>query len=137
MKTTTKLGIWMDHAHAHLLDCTTLPIQTTTVASNFDHEAERITIERSEKGMHNKEQHLEADYYKRLGDHILKYDEVLLFGPTDAKVELFHVLRGDPRFIHINIETLPADKMTENQQRAFAREYFSYQGNGHEHQEND
>ena len=41
--------------------------------------------------MHNKEQHEQSDYYKKLGETIKNYTEVLLFGPTDAKVELFIV----------------------------------------------
>ena len=48
----------------------------------------------------------------------------MLFGPTDAKTELFNLLKADHHFDKINIETKHADKMTENQQHAFVREYF-------------
>ena len=74
--------------------------------------------------MHNKEQHEEADYYKELGEIIRNYNDVVLFGPTEAKVELYNFLRKDHRFADIVIEIKPADKMTENQQHAFVREYF-------------
>jgi stalled ribosome rescue protein Dom34 len=124
MKTSKQLGIWMDHAHAHLSIHTPQPILTTTIASKFTHQSEGITLEKSEKGMHNKEQHQQAEYYKSIAEHIRNFDDVILFGPTDAKVELLHLLRADHKFDHITIESKQADKMTENQQHAFVNEYF-------------
>jgi len=52
------------------------------------------------------------------------YDEVLLFGPTNAKNELVNILKVDHHFDEIKIEVKPADKMTENQQLAFVKEHF-------------
>ena len=75
--------------------------------------------------MHNKEQHEQADYYNNLGGIIKNYDSVLLFGPTEAKVELYNVLKSDLRFAKIKINVKQADKMSEKQQHAFVREYFS------------
>ncbi len=118
----------MDHAHAHLSEYTTeypQTIGTTVLQSAFTHDEESSTLEKSEKGMHNKEQHLQADYYKKLGEFIRNYDDVLLYGPTDAKVELLNILRADHQFDKITIETKPADKMSERQQHAFVQNYFS------------
>lgn len=125
MKNTKDLGIWMDHQTAHLMEFTTDPIQTTTIDSEFTHEEKEQTLSRSEKLMHNKEQHEQAAYYKELGELIRGYDEVILFGPTDAKVELFNFLRKDHRFSAIQIEIEQADKMTVNQQHAFVKAHFS------------
>ena len=125
MKTEKDLGIWMDHQDAHLMEFTTDPIETKTIESKFTHEEKEQTLGRSENLMHNKEQHEQADYYKELGEIIRNYDDVLLFGPTDAKVELLNTLRKDHRFADIKIEIRQADKMTENQKHAFVREYFS------------
>ncbi len=119
------LGIWMDHLNAHLIELTTDPISTTTVQSKFTHESKEQSMGKSENVVHNKEQHQEAEYYKTLGEIIIKYDEVILFGPTDAKVELLNILKADHRFDKIKIETQQADKMTENQQHAFVIKYFS------------
>jgi len=119
------LGIWMDHQNAHIMEFTVDPIETTTVESKFTHHEKEQTLGRSENLMHNKEQHEEADYYKALGEIIRNYNDVVLFGPTDAKVELLNILRKDHRFAGIVIEIVPTDKMTENQQHAFVREYFS------------
>ena len=75
--------------------------------------------------VHNKEQHQQSEFYKKLGEAIINYNEVILFGPTDAKAELHNILKADHRFAKIKIETKQADRMTENQQHAFVREYFS------------
>jgi ADP-heptose:LPS heptosyltransferase len=75
--------------------------------------------------MHVKEQHLQSEYYRKLGETIRNYNEVVLFGPTDAKTELLNILRADQRFAGIKIEIKPAGKMTENQEHAFVREHFS------------
>lgn len=115
----------MDHSTAHLMEFTRDPIETTTVASAFTHEAKEHSLSRSEKEMHNKEQHEEADYYKKLGAIMRGYSEVLLFGPTDAKTELYNLLKTDHNFSAIKIDILQADKMTKNQQHAFVREHFS------------
>jgi len=125
MKAERGLGIWMDHQDAHLMEFTTDPIETKTIESKFTHEEKEQTLGRSENLMHNKEQHEQADYYRELGEIIRNYDDVLLFGPTEAKVELLNALRKDHRFADIVIEIKPADKMTLNQQHAFVKEYFS------------
>ena len=77
--------------------------------------------------MHNKEQREQHDYYKKLGEVIKNYNDVILFGPTSAKTELYNILKEDHRFENIKIETQKTDNMTENQQHAFVREHFSKQ----------
>jgi|ERR1035437_1434276 nitrogenase subunit NifH len=122
---TKNLGIWMDHSSAHLMEFTTDPIETKIITSKFTHQEKENSLGKSENLMHNKEQHQQSEYYKELGEHIKNYEEVILFGPTDAKVELFNVLRADHRFAKTKIEIKQADKMTENQQHAFVRKHFS------------
>lgn len=125
MKTGKCLGIWMDHSTAHLMELKTSAIETKIIESKFTHEIKEESLRKSEKLMHNREQHEQLEYYKELGDVIKNYEGVLLFGPTDAKVELFNVLKADHLFERIKIEVKQADKMTENQEHAFVREYFS------------
>lgn len=133
MTTAKNLGIWMDHSSAHLMEFiytpsgTTNPIETKTIESKFTHHVKEETLNRSEHIMHNKEQHQQAEYYKQLGEIIKNYESVVLFGPTEAKEELFNTLKADRRFEEIKIEVKQADKMTENQQHAFVKEYFSKQ----------
>lgn len=125
MTTAKNLGIWMDHSIANLMEFTTDPIKTKTIGSKFTHEEKEHSLSKSENLMHNKEQHQQSEYYKKLGEVIKNYEEVILFGPTDAKVELLNVLRADHRFEKTKIEVKQTDKMTENQQHAFVKEHFS------------
>ena len=115
----------MDHATAHLMEFTADPIETTTIVSAFTHQEKEDSLGKSEELMHNKEQHEEADYYKKIGEVIRQYGEVILFGPTEAKHELWNKLRLDHRFSGIKIYVQSADKMTDNQQHAFVKKYFS------------
>ncbi len=117
--TKKKLGIWMDHQSAHLMEFATDSTETTTIDSNVTHEG------KGESRTNVKEQHQHADYYKTLGKSILNYDSVLLFGPTDAKNELYNILLADQHFSKVKIEVKQADKMTDNQQHAFVKDHFS------------
>lgn len=125
MNHAKKLGIWMDHSEAHLMEFTEDPIATKTINSDFTHQDKENSLERSETQMHNREQHQHATYYKKLGEIIRNYNSVILFGPTDAKVELSNLLKEDHRFAKIQIAVHQSDKMTENQQHAFVKNYFS------------
>lgn len=125
MNAAKKLGIWMDHSNAHLMEFTTDPIVTKVLSSDFTHQGKENTLGRSENQMHNRENHQHAEYYKKLGEVIQHYEEIILFGPTDAKVELFNSIRKNNLFANKKIDVLQTDKMTENQEHAFVRNHFS------------
>jgi Lhr-like helicase len=126
MSTSKNLGIWMDHANAHVMEFGKDPITTVIISSRFTHQEKEHVLGKSENGMHQKEQHEKSAYYKKLADLIKAYHDVLLFGPSTAKVELLHLLRADHQFEKITLHTKDADKMTQNEQHAFVRDYFSH-----------
>ena len=115
----------MDHASAHLMEFKTGMPETITIESKFTHLEKEQSLVKSEILMHNKEQHQQSEYYKKLGDVIKNYEEVLLFGPTDAKSELFNILKADHMFAKIQIAVLQTDKMNDQEQQTFVREHFS------------
>ena len=121
---TKSLGIFMDHANAQLIEFSTEPLETTTISSDFTHEEKIDTLANSEYTMHNKEQQQQNAFYKKLGNVIKQYTDVLLFGPTNAKVELLNMLKEDHVFDNIKINVIDSDKLTENQQYAFVNNYF-------------
>ena len=94
MNNEKKVGIWMDHASAHIMPFTTEISTTQTVTSKFTHYEKEHILSHGESQMHNAEQHMQGDYYKKIGEIIKGYGEVMLFGPTDAKIELLNVLKG-------------------------------------------
>lgn len=119
------LGIWMDHAHAHLMEFAIDPITTKIISNPFTHRDKAHSLGKSEEGMHQKEQQEQAKYYRELGAIICNFEDVVLFGPTNAKVELLNILRADHQFEHVRLETRESDKMTQNEQQAFVRDYFT------------
>jgi stalled ribosome rescue protein Dom34 len=125
MALVKKLGIWMDHASAHLIEFSMDSSETKTLNSKFTHEQKEKTLGKNENLMHNKEQHQQLEYYKNLAEAIKGYDEVVIFGPTDAKHEFYNHLKKDSHFSKMIIEVEDAGKMSDNQQQAFVRDYFS------------
>jgi stalled ribosome rescue protein Dom34 len=128
--TSTKmkdLGIWMDHAEAHLISFNTKPSPVKVINTAFDHEDMESALNKSEHLMNNKRQQFRGAYFKEIADEILKYDQVLLFGPTNAKTELFNYIHKDLHFRAIKIDLEPADKMTKNEKNAFVKNHFEKQ----------
>jgi len=129
MKSKKQLGIWMDHSNAFLLQLTNNTIETSTLPSKPDSQLNEADLYyKDESHRLNKEQGLLSAYYRKLGEVIQDYDEVLLFGPTDAKSELLNLLKDNPLFDKVKIEAKPADKMTAVQQQTFVKEYFNITG---------
>jgi hypothetical protein len=124
MKSRKQLGIWMDHSTANILELINDTVISKTLESipAFPEQVENLRLD--ESLMHNKEQNQNADFYKKLSYIINDYSEVLLFGPTDAKSELFNVLKNNRQFEKISISVQPADNMTDNQQKAFVKDFF-------------
>jgi hypothetical protein len=125
MTNKKKAGIWMDHSTAELIAYPIVASKEDTVDLNFSHDDMQEALNRSENLMHNKRQQKQAAFYKEIGAIILKYDEVLLFGPTDAKVELVNFLEEDHHFDAIHIEVKEAESMTKNQLHSFVNDHFN------------
>jgi len=124
MENIKKIGIWMDHSAANLIDLNNTE-DIHSINSKFTDEVKDEAIHKSENLMHNKEQQMHEAYYKEIANKILNYDHVLLFGPTKAKTELHNFLNKDLHFKDIKIDIVPADKMSENQKIAFVKDHFN------------
>ncbi|MBY0487272.1 MAG: hypothetical protein K2P85_08830 [Flavobacteriaceae bacterium] len=125
MKVANRLGVWMDHTTAQLMEYSSDDFEINTVESKFTEPLHQQSELHSENKMHNKENHSLKAFYKELMEIIKNYDEVLLYGPTDAKTELFNLIKAEHRFDKLKIETKQADKMSDKQQHAFIKDYFS------------
>lgn len=122
MDTQKNLGIWMDHSTANFIDLNGK--KSHSITSQFTFATKEEALNKSESLMHNKRQQMHETYYKKIGDEILKYDNVLLFGPTNAKVELHNYLSDDLHFKDIKIEVESSDKLTDNEKNAFVKKHF-------------
>ena len=128
MKSKKQLGIWMDHSIAHLMALNNGSIVTSIVESQPKPLEDPQIIFKDESHTLNKEQGILSAYFNKLSDSILNYNEVILFGPTEAKSELLNLIRENHLFDKIKIEVKPADKMTENERTTFVKEYFNTSG---------
>ena len=124
MKAQKNLGIWMDHSTANLIDLNAVE-HKHSITSEFTSETEEEALQKSENLMHNKRQQMHESFYKEIGATILKYDHVLLFGPTNAKTELHNYLDKDLHFKDIKIDVEAADKMSDNEKHAFVKAHFN------------
>jgi hypothetical protein len=125
-KDNKKIGIWMDYSSANMIEYYDNPSPIQTIESNFTLDVKENALRSSEYTMHNKENNYKAKYFKSLSEVIQTYDDVLLFGPCDAKKELYNILKDDHHYDKINIELKQSDKMTTNQLQAFVRHHFEH-----------
>jgi stalled ribosome rescue protein Dom34 len=125
MKTTKRLGIWMDHSTARMMEFTVEDFKVHTLESQLDGLDNQDGLKHSESLLHNKENQTLKSFYKSLIETIKNFDEIVLFGPTTAKTELYNLIREDHKYDHLKIETKAANKMSYEEQHAFIKDYFS------------
>ena len=125
MKTKKKLGIWMDHSSAHLIEFSESSFEVETIESKFTQQEKEKSLAKGESHLHHKEQQFLYEFFKKIAKVILNYDKVILFGPTNAKTELFNYLSEDNRFVKIKIYIKETDKMNAFQRQNFINDYFS------------
>jgi hypothetical protein len=124
MKNIKKMGIWMDHSRAIMMELIDENIITNIIDSDAAKPEKDFNLHKSEKLIHKKENHLQTAYYKKLGDVIVNFKKVVLFGPTEAKKELLNLLRVDHLFNNTQIDLIDSDKLNEVQMEAFVRDHF-------------
>jgi len=124
METQKNLGIWMDHSSANFIDLESIK-NNHSIASKFTSNTKEEVLNRSEYTMHNKEDQMQEAFYKEISEEVLKYNHVLLFGPTNAKTELHNYLKKNSHFKDIKIDVESADKMTDNEKNVFVRKHFN------------
>ena len=124
MNSKKHLGIWMDHSTANIMELSNGRVVSKIVESipAFPEQIENLRL--NESLMNNKVQNEQSAFYKKLSYVINDYSDVLLFGPTNAKTELFNLLKNNHHFDNKRIVVQSADNMTDNQQEAFLKDFF-------------
>ena len=124
MMVKKQMGIWMDHSIAFLMEVeknkvieTIVEIEVSPLETDYD-------SGKNEKLEYNKGIQFQSNFYKKIIDSIRNYQDVILFGPTEAKNELLNLLKGDYQFEKINIKVQNSDKMTAFEMHEFVIAYF-------------
>jgi len=125
MNSTKIIGVWMDYSNAHIMELSERPHEIAIIESKFETKLHSKEIEKGEKYLYSLAKQCKADYFKKIASTILHYDNVLLFGPTDAKDELFNMLCEDHRFYKIKIYLKDTGRLTLNQRNKVIHEYFA------------
>lgn len=124
MEKKKRLGIWMNHSDAHLMEFNTQIIELNTIESTFTHQEEIVDLD-DERKRQKKEKRKHEKFYKDLSEKIKYYDEVVIFGDTKAKEELVDILQSDSQFANIKIDVQTTDKLSDSQQHTFVKNHFS------------
>lgn len=125
MKIAKNLGIWMDYTTAILIEFNLNSCEIKSIDSGFSNQEENEFLDKSESLMHHKEKQQLSTFFKRIADQIKEYNEVVIFGSSDAKAELYTVLKQEEPFKKIKMEIKNTNKMTDNQKKHFVKSYFS------------
>ncbi len=124
METVNKITVYMDHFFANVIVYSKEAKLLTTIKSDFNQYEKGKVIQKGESHLHNKEQSLQSKFYKEISEAIVDYNQVLLFGSTNAKTELLNVLSNDNRFTSVTVTTKNTDKLTPKEQIAFVNNCF-------------
>ncbi len=135
----TNIGLWIDHRKAVIVTTSREGQATSIIFSDTEKQPGRIDGERSTEAFKSNmippedvverrfEQHLNA-FYDEVIDAIHDSEQLLIFGPGEAKGELEKRLHSKKPDAHRNVKIEAADKMTDNQISARVRDYFAVPG---------
>ena len=126
MVITKKIGIWMNHSIAYIMEFTAGLITTIIVESDNEKDKQHtFNLENDNFSQFTKEQIIQTDFYKKMSEQISECQQVILFGPTYAKVNFYHQLKADSRFSKTRIDVTQAQEMNQIQQQDFVTNHFS------------
>jgi len=113
-------GVWMDHHNALFI---------TPVDGEYAIHEEKVVAGEyhGDKGEHaymNAEKTDNRKYFKTIASHLMKYDEIFIFGPGKSQEEFLNFLHDDNHFNGKKITLGSAEKMTDPQTVAKVRDFF-------------
>jgi stalled ribosome rescue protein Dom34 len=120
MQKEKKIAIWLDHTKARLVSYPVTKIGQVISKQQIDQD----NICRAEKRLNHKLQELQRSFYKKIENAIKDFSEVLLCGPTDAKIEFYHLLLNQSSHRFRRYRIINAGKMTNSQLIAFVKRSF-------------
>lgn len=125
MKTSEKVAIYLDHYRAEIFEYSENTKRIQIIKSEFNAVEKNEILQKGEDHLHYKEQKFQRKFFLNIKKVLHHFDNILLFGTTNAKTELIHVLQEDKTFSTKNIFLKDTDRLTENQKVAFINNFFS------------
>jgi len=121
-----KVGIWIDHKKAVIVSALSDGVTTKTLESEVEAHpryAGQQGAEGEKKYEERHSQHLDR-YYDEVIRQLTDADELLIFGPGEAKLELKERLRRSKAHSERTIGIETTDKLTDPQIVAKVKEHF-------------
>lgn len=122
MPGTKKLGIFINNTIAQLMEFTNNPTEIKTMTSHFQNDS---NLENSGKTVSAKLKNEVQSYFRKLGDIVQHYDEIVVFGPNKTKMQLYKFLRYDKNFDKIKMDIKESHNLDNEQQQEFVKKYFA------------
>lgn len=119
-----KAGVWLDSQTAFIIDNIS---DKTNNDYSIQHKVKGNASQGggSEHSMNNAKQSDNIKYYKSISTLLLKYDEILLFGPGKAQEQFFNYLKDDAQFKSKQMTITNTQQLTEPQIIAKVSDRFS------------
>lgn len=130
------IGIWLDKEEAHIITIENNNEMLKTVPSNIEHfhvhggSGTRLKggpqdVVQDSKYL-EREKHQFRIYFKEIVTEIKEADNLVIFGPAEAKIKFKTELEENHKEIYARIKAIKtADSMTINQTIAWVRDFFS------------
>lgn len=125
MENKKKLAIYLDHSTANSIEYTNTAHLLSTVKLEFNPVEKKEVLQKGESHLHDKEQHLQQQFYKKISNASLGFSTVVLFGPTTAKAELENILTNDNRFSNVDVILKITDKLNTKEQIDYVNNFFN------------
>ena len=134
-----KIGVWMDHAEARLIEPGTDAKSIRAIQApgsgreRFPGESPDGTqlgnyrSTNNEFHKHRKEENNIREYFEYLVTQLQSYDEIFIFGPTTAAKEFNNYTQKEKVLLNKIVELEKADYMTDPQLIKRVKDYFSAQ----------
>lgn len=132
-----QMGIWIDKRQAKVVHLDVQDNALTTIESEVD-EFNPIGGSRTARSdgpqdvvqdsrYLEREKHQLKDFFDRLADQLAADDSVVVFGPAQTGHKLAdHIRQTYPHLSDTIVGVEKADSMTDNQVKAWVREYFGH-----------
>jgi len=131
-----KTGIWLDKRMAYIISIDGDEVQSVkTVFSKIEdyhiHGGSGTRLKGGPQDVVQDSKYLEREkhqfkvYFKSIAHHLEDTDEIVLFGPAEAREKLVKEWLTSNRKLHSRVKgVVRTDSMTKNQMKAFVRKYF-------------
>jgi len=132
MKSNRQIGVWLDLRNARIIS----PVDDHIEELNSDVDEfnpkggygsatpyEEQDVMSEQKFMRRRKQQMQQ-YFESILKEIDQADELVILGPAETRVHLGKFLAGEHRFKGQIIENRPLDSMSNNQLKAYVRDFF-------------